>query len=64
MGETISGDTSFLHKTTGVTISPKRAFCIIKVWMEDMDFQNPRLIDEGIGLPGHGCLFKKHKPNY
>jgi len=64
MGETISRDPSFLRKTTGVTISPKRAFCIIKVWMEDMDFQNPRLIDESIGLPGHGCLFKKHKPNY
>ena len=64
MGETISRDPSFLRKTTGVTISPKRAFCIIKVWMEDMDFQNPRLIEESIGLPSHGCLFKKHKPNY
>tara|TARA_Y100000996_G_scaffold346769_1_gene284978 strand:- start:4114 stop:4638 length:525 start_codon:yes stop_codon:yes gene_type:complete len=64
MGETISRDPAFLRKTTGVTISPKRAFCIIKVWMEDMDFQNPRLIEDAIGLPSHGCLFKKHKPNY
>jgi len=64
MGETVSGDTKFLKKVTGITISPKRAFCIIKVWMGDMDFQNPRAIVDKIGLPTHGCLFKKHKPNY
>ena len=64
MGETISSDSNFLEKVTGITISPKRAFCIIKVWMGDLAFQNPRLITDSIGLPTHGCLFKKHKPNY
>lgn len=64
MGETVSTDLSFIKKVTGVTISPKRAFCIIKVWMSDLDFQNPRLIRDSIGLSNHGCLFKKHKPNY
>ena len=63
-GGSISSDPTLYSNICGATISPKRAFCIIKVWMEDMDFQNPRLIDESIGLPGHGCLFKKHKPNY
>ena len=64
MGETISSDSNFLEKVTGITISPKRAFCIIKVWMGDLAFQNPRLISDSIGLTTHGCLFKKHKPNY
>ena len=64
MGESVSSNPKFLKNVTGITISPKRAFCIIKIWMHDMDFQNPRLVNEKIGLPTHGCLFKKHKPNY
>ena len=32
-GETISTDPKFILKVNGITISPKKAFCIIKIWI-------------------------------
>ena len=33
-----------MKKITGITISPKKAFCIIKVWTTDLMYQNPNEI--------------------
>tara|TARA_Y100000816_G_scaffold275250_1_gene243280 strand:+ start:259 stop:789 length:531 start_codon:yes stop_codon:yes gene_type:complete len=63
-GETLSADTKFQENVTGITISPKKAFCILKIWMSKLDYQNPRIIKSVDGLDIRGCLFKKHKPNY
>ena len=63
-GETISNDSKFQEQVTGITISPKKSFCILKIWMSNLSFQNPRVITEINGLDVRGCLFKKHKPNY
>ena len=48
----------------GITISPKRAFCIIKIWLASCAVQNPRKLEPVYGLEMHGCLFRKHKPEY
>ena len=63
-GESLSEDKAFQDNITGITISPKKSFCILKIWMKSLDFQNPRVISEVKGLQVGGCLFKKHKPNY
>ena len=63
-GESLSTDKEFQKNITGITISPKKSFCILKIWMKDLEFQNPRIITEIKGLQITGCLFKKHKPNY
>ena len=63
-GETISTNNDFIKKVNGITISPKKAFCILKIWMSDVEYQNPKLIIPIEGLAMHGCLFKKHKPEY
>ena len=63
-GESLSTDEAFQDNITGITISPKKSFCILKIWMKSLDFQNPRVISEVKGLQVGGCLFKKHKPNY
>ena len=63
-GETISSNNDFIKKVNGITISPKKAFCILKIWMSDVEYQNPKLIIPIEGLAMHGCLFKKHKPEY
>ena len=63
-GESLSTDKAFQDNITGITISPKKSFCILKIWMKSVDFQNPRVISEVRGLQVGGCLFKKHKPNY
>ena len=44
VGETISNDHKFSSHVTGITISPKKAFCIIKIWMESCLYQDPKKI--------------------
>jgi len=63
-GETISNDIKLLRAANGITISPKKSFCIIKIWISDCAHQNPRVISPIPGLSIQGCLFKKHKPKY
>ena len=65
MGETISEKESFASCVTGITISPKKNFCIIKIWMKNCNNQNPSIVTNKIsGLTSQGCLFKKHAPEY
>ena len=48
---------------TGITISPKKNFCIIKIWLSNCDYNNPDIISDLDGLVRNGCLFKKHISN-
>jgi hypothetical protein len=64
VGETISSNLSVLPHVNGITISPKKNFCIIKIWMANCNFQNAGIIRELEGITAHGCLFKKHTPEY
>jgi len=59
-GETISNDTKFLRNANGLTISPKRSFCILKIWMKSLDYNDPSKICDINDLNVHGCLFKRH----
>ena len=64
VGGTISNNASFVKSVTGITISPKKNFCIIKIWMSNCDHQNPMSVSPVKGLTSQGCLFKKHTPEY
>jgi hypothetical protein len=65
VGNTISKQTSFVNSVSGITISPKKNFCIIKLWMSNCLNQNPEIVTQDIkGLSSQGCLFKKHIPEY
>ena len=65
VGKTISEDAKFLNDISGITISPKKNFCIIKIWMENCNNQNPRVVTNDIkNLSSSGCIFKKHVPTY
>ena len=64
IGENIAKENAFLSSVNGITISPKKNFCIIKIWMSNCDHQNAQKISEIRGLSPHGCLFKKHNPEY
>ena len=65
VGNTISMDDSFVSSVTGITISPKKNFCILKIWMRDCAHQNPASVSNDVkGLMANGCLFKKHSPEY
>ena len=60
-GETLSKKDSFMKNVNGITISPKKQFCIIKIWMKNLDYQSPSDIVNIEGLTISGCLFKRHK---
>lgn len=64
VGETLSNNPKVLHSITGITISPKRAFCIVKIWLSNCKVQDPGKLSEVPGLSIHGCLFKRHKPEF
>ena len=65
VGESISSQQSFVSNVTGITISPKKNFCIIKIWMSTCANQNPNIITTDIkGMCSQGCIFKKHTPEY
>jgi hypothetical protein len=65
VGESISKVAGFVSCVTGITISPKKNFCIIKVWLTDCKNQNPAVITTDVkGIGPQGCIFKKHSPEY
>jgi hypothetical protein len=64
-GGSISTNPEFVKNVTGITISPKKKFCIIKIWMTNCKFQNPATITSDVEwIVPQGCLFKKHTPEY
>jgi len=62
MGETLSSD-DISNTINGITISPKKNFCIIKIWISNCKNSNPNIISEIEGLNSLGCMFKKHMDN-
>jgi len=54
------------HNTyvNGITISPKKNFCIIKIWLANTKLQDPNCIISIPNLSKQGCLFKKHEPEF
>jgi len=66
IGDTLSEDKEHLNTINGITISPKKNFCIIKIWLSSCKRQNPELLNiKSIkGMSTQGCLFKKHLPEF
>ena len=64
-GESVSKNLSFVANVCGITISPKKNFCIIKIWMTDCSQQNSAVVSTDIrGISSQGCIFKAHTPEY
>ena len=61
VGESLTDDKKLRSLINGITISPKKNFCIIKIWLATCEYQNPTIIAEvNGGIMPQGCLFKKH----
>lgn len=58
LGNSISTE-SANNTITGVSISPKKSFCIIKIWMSSCKFQDASIMNIK-QLKPMNCLFKKH----
>jgi hypothetical protein len=57
VGKTLSKDKGFQDTINGISISPKKNFCILKVWMSSCSYQDASKITL---LKPNGCIFKKH----
>lgn len=63
-GESLCADPGNSKYVNGITISPKKNFCIIKIWLNTSEFQDPGFIINIQNLSKQGCLFKKHEPEF
>ena len=63
-GETLCVDKKYNSVINGITISPKKNFCIIKIWLENCSIQDSKIIIDIPNLVKDGCLFKKHEPEF
>ena len=63
-GESLCVDPKLNKHINGITISPKKNFCIIKIWLDTANFQDPNIITTIPNLLKQGCLFKKHEPEF
>lgn len=52
------------HLVNGITISPKKQFCIVKIWLRDCSLQDPAVITPIPLLMKNGSLFRKHEPEF
>jgi len=63
IGNNLSTNNEFLRDICGITISPKKNFCIIKVWMSNCNHQNYKVMTPIKDLDGYGCFFAPHNKN-
>jgi len=63
-GETLCLDKKHNSLINGITISPKKNFCIVKIWLVNCTVQDPNIIIPITNLSKQGCLFKKHAPEF
>lgn len=59
-GETLAKKDSYNNCINGITISPKKNFCIIKIWLRNNENQDPNQITMIDNLTKHGVMFKLH----
>ena len=63
-GETLCKDVKDSQSLNGITISPKKNFCIVKIWLSNCNLQDPNKIMDIPNLSTQGCIFKKHAPEF
>lgn len=64
IGQSLTSEHSHYEKINGITLSPKKKFCILKVWMKDCVLDDPCIFAKISSLKCDGCIFKKHSLEY
>ena len=54
VGESMSENKNFIPLINGITISPKKNFCIVKVWLASCEFRDASIIKELYAISPHG----------
>ena len=48
-------------KINGISISPKKIFCILKIWNNDTSYSDKTYINKIYNLNKDSCIYKSHK---
>ena len=59
-GETLGTTENYNQAINGITISPKKNFCILKIWLCDNKHKDPLNITSIENLTKNGVMFKIH----
>ena len=59
LGESLTNKVIF-ENINGISLSPKKSFCIVKIWMKNCKFINPNIFQDIEHMDKNGCIFKKH----
>jgi hypothetical protein len=63
VGETLALNESVMTSINGITISPKKNFCVVKIWTAHSRNQDPSTIASvEPSISPVGCLFRRHNP--
>jgi hypothetical protein len=63
-GETLCTNPKYSKYINGITVSPKKNFCIMKIWMKDLSVQDARLFIDIPNLSRNGVAFSPHKVEF
>ena len=63
-GESLSKNPKYSRLINGITVSPKKSFCIVKIWLTDLTMQDGGQIIDIPKLTKNGVAFKAHKPEF
>lgn len=62
LGETLTKDENLSKYINGISISPKKNFSIIKVWLKTSEYESPDIINDiEPYIISNCCMFKKHE---
>mgnify|MGYP001395530643 FL=1 len=64
VGNSLTTESYNYEKINGITLSPKKKFCILKIWMKDCTLDNPNIFVNINNLKCDGCIFKRHCPEH
>lgn len=62
LGETLAKDHNLSNNINGISISPKKKFSIVKIWLNTTNYKTPDIINNVEPyIISNCCIFKKHE---
>ena len=59
VGESLTSKLN-MENINGISLSPKKSFCIVKIWMKNCKLINPNIFQDIEHMDKNSCIFKKH----
>lgn len=64
IGNSLTLENKHIDFINGITLSPKKKFCILKIWMKDCSYTDSNIFNKIHNLRCDSCIFKKHCPEH